>query len=102
MVERAVDANPVPATFVDGATEVTLSIARRQYQSPEEESAGLASGTKRRWLVPARRMATKALAQPAVGHIVYVGTFVERVIVAVPGYAGGEIVRWDVETEGVG
>lgn len=106
IVEDAVDRNPVPAVLVvigDPDTETPITITPIQYQERAEPVAGLVQQS-RRWMIPAARLAAAGfVGSPVSGNILRVPSLgIEaRVSIVGPGFAGGEVVRWDITEEGV-
>ena len=105
IIERAVDRNPISCTLVRIGSpdiEVTLVMGARQYQEVDVAMGGSAAGQTQRWMVPARRLAATVFpGAPRIGDLLRVGGAEARVTAAAAGYAGGEVVRWDLDTEGV-
>lgn len=103
IIERAVDRNPVSVTLIRVGSpdvEVTLDAAPRQYQEVDMSLGGSAVAQTQRWMIPARRLAATEWGTPVPGNLLLVGGAETRVTVASPGYAGGEVVRWDLDVEG--
>lgn len=106
IVERAVDRNRVSTTLTRyGSPDVEVAIAMSPIQFTDRAEATGGSTTQQvtRWMAPARRLAATGLPlPPRVGDVLAVPSLglQARVLVAAPGFAGGEVVRWDLTIEG--
>lgn len=105
IIERALDRHGVDATLMRVGTtdvEVPIRIGAVQYQESKINMGGANEGRRQRWLIPARRLAATAIPTPRVGDFILLSESTERVVVVAAGYANNAVVRWDVQTEGVG
>jgi hypothetical protein len=107
IVEAAVDRNPVTATFVrigDPDIEASLAVTPMQFIEQVGDTSGNVVQQRRKWMVPARRLASLDYPLPIIpGDLIRVPMLgVEaRIGIVGPGLAGGEVVRWDITEEGV-
>jgi hypothetical protein len=101
VIERAVDRNRVVAILTrigDPDVDVEIGVAPIQYQDTTQEGARLDQQTNR-WMVPARRLSdTDFPLPPLPGDMLRIAALglAARVETAAPGFAGGEVVRWDL------
>lgn len=106
VINRAVDRNPVPATLVrigSPDVEVTLNVAPIQYRDTAAETGGDVTQRINRWMVPAQRLAATVFPlPPSEGDLLIVPSLSmqARVEVVEPGFAGGDVVRWDLTIQG--
>jgi hypothetical protein len=107
IIERAVDRNAVPATLLrygDPDAEATLTVSPISYRDVPTEAGGSVRQQIARWMVPARRLAaTTYPLPPREGDMLLIPDLglQARVTVADPGFAGGDLVRWDLTVEGL-
>lgn len=107
LVEAAVDRNPIPATLVRIGSpdiEAPLNIAPMQFIEQMGDNSGNVLQQRRRWMIPGRRLAATGFPLPPIpGDLIRVPSIgVEaRIHIVGPGFAGGELVRWDITEEGV-
>lgn len=108
IVERAVDRNRVSTTLTRyGSPDVTVTIAMSpiQFVDRAEQTGGSTTQQVTRFMAPARRLEATGLPMPPrVGDVLSVPALglEARVLVAAPGFAGGEVVRYDITIEGPG
>ena len=108
VIERMVDRHPVPAVLVRfGTTDVekAITVAHLAYNDQAVPTGGSTTQQSDRWMAPARRLeATGFPLPPREGDVLMVPSlgFQGRVTVAAPGFAGGQLVRWDLSVEGPG
>lgn len=113
LTEREVDKHGVDCTLIRLAdpdvpgstnTQVTLKIANLQYRERDVPSGGDVTQTKNYWIVPAKRLvATGYPVPPRAGDrmIFPHNNHVATVRNVGEGFAGGQVIRYDLETLGL-
>lgn len=106
VIERAVDRNPVVATLLRYGppdVEATLNISQISYREVATEAGGSTKQQVGRWMVPARRLSDTGFPlPPREGDMLLIPALglQARVTIADPGFAGGDLARWDLTVEG--